>query len=190
VKKFLIVGLGNIGSEYEETRHNIGFKVLDRLANRSGTSFSADRLAAKADIKIKGRQLTLIKPSTYMNLSGKAVRYWMEEGKFNQEQILVIVDDIALPFAHLRLKMKGSDGGHNGLKSIQQILGNANYPRLRVGIGGDYPQGAQVQYVLGEWTDEEKKLLSKLLDKCADAAESFCLAGPSNTMNTFNGPLE
>ncbi|MCH8546530.1 MAG: aminoacyl-tRNA hydrolase [Cryomorphaceae bacterium] len=187
MKKYLIVGLGNIGSEYEETRHNIGFKVLDRLANRSGISFSSDRLAFHAELRIKGRILTLIKPSTYMNLSGKAVRYWMDALKIPIENVLVVVDDVALPFAQLRLKTKGSDGGHNGLKSIQQLLGGNNYPRLRIGIGGDFPKGGQVDYVLGQWTEEEQSNLPKLTERCADAIESFCLAGVSNTMNAFNG---
>ncbi|MCC5918474.1 MAG: aminoacyl-tRNA hydrolase [Cryomorphaceae bacterium] len=189
MKKFLIVGLGNIGPDYAETRHNIGFKVLDRLASRSGISFSSARLADKAELRVKGRSLILIKPTTFMNLSGKALRYWMEEAKIPVENILVIVDDVALPFAHLRLKMKGSDGGHNGLKSIQQLLGHSNYPRLRVGIGGDFPKGAQVQYVLGNWTDEESKQLEKLTEHCADAIVSFCLAGPVNTMNAYNGAV-
>jgi peptidyl-tRNA hydrolase, PTH1 family len=188
-KKFLIVGLGNIGAKYEETRHNIGFKVLDRLASRSGISFSTDRLADKAEMRIKGRTLVLIKPNTYMNLSGKALKYWMDQEKVPVENVLVIVDDVAIDYAHLRLKMRGSDGGHNGLKNIREVLGNDNYPRLRVGIGGNYPKGAQVDYVLGEWSAEEKLLMARLLERCADTIESYCLAGPSNTMNKFNGAL-
>jgi PTH1 family peptidyl-tRNA hydrolase len=188
VKTFLIVGLGNIGPDYVETRHNIGFKVLDRLASRSGTSFSSSRLADVAEVRVKGRKLTLIKPTTYMNLSGKAVRYWMDSLKIPSERVLVIVDDVALPFGHLRLKLKGSDGGHNGLKSIQECIGGANYPRLRVGIGGDFPKGGQVNYVLGKWSADESEAMPKLCERSADAIESFCLAGPSNTMNVFNGP--
>ncbi len=187
MKTFLIVGLGNIGPDYVETRHNIGFKVLDRLASRSGTSFSPSRLGDAAELRVKGRKLTLLKPSTYMNLSGKAVRYWMESLNVPSERMLVIVDDVALPFGHLRLKLKGSDGGHNGLKSIQESIGGAGYPRLRVGIGGDFPKGGQVNYVLGKWSSDEQKALPKLCEVSSDAIESFCLAGPSNTMNAFNG---
>ena len=189
MKKFLIVGLGNIGSKYEETRHNIGFKVLDRLASRSGISFSTDRLADRGEMRIKGRSLVLIKPNTYMNLSGKALKYWMDQENIPIENVLVIVDDVAIDFANLRLKLRGSDGGHNGLKNIREVLGNENYPRLRVGIGGNYPKGGQVDYVLGEWNEEERKTLPKLLEYCADAIQSFCLAGAGNTMNKFNGPL-
>lgn len=187
MKTFLIVGLGNIGPDYAETRHNIGFKVLDRLASRSGTSFSTARLADKSEIRVKGRLLTLIKPTTFMNLSGKAVRYWMDALRIESERVLIVVDDVALPFGHLRLKLKGSDGGHNGLKSIQQLIGGSNYPRLRVGIGGDFPQGGQVDYVLGKWNEDEMRQMAKLTDCCAEAVESFCLAGAKNTMNSFNG---
>jgi PTH1 family peptidyl-tRNA hydrolase len=182
--KFLIVGLGNPGREYEETRHNIGFKVLDQLA--SGTFFSPDRLASVAEIRIKGRILLLIKPTTFMNLSGKAVQYWLQQEKLLPEQMLVVTDDIALPLGTVRLKPRGSDGGHNGLKNIQETLGTDTYPRLRFGIGNDFTKGRQVDYVLGTWTPDETPLLNTRISLAAEAAKSFCLQGLSRTMNEFN----
>jgi PTH1 family peptidyl-tRNA hydrolase len=186
VKKYLIAGLGNIGAEYEETRHNIGFKTLDFLAKRSGVFFATDRLAFKAEYNIKGRKIILIKPTTYMNLSGKAVDYWLKQENIPQENLLVILDDIALNMGVLRLKTTGSPGGHNGLKNIEALLATQKYARLRMGIGGDFPKGAQVDYVLGEWSAAENDLLPSFIEKAADATESFVLAGPQNTMNLFN----
>jgi PTH1 family peptidyl-tRNA hydrolase len=187
VKKFLIAGLGNIGAEYSNTRHNIGFKVLDFLARESSISFSSQRYADVAELKVKGRSLILIKPNTYMNLSGKAINYWLQAEKIPLQNLLVLVDDIALDFGTLRLKTKGSDGGHNGLKNINQILGRQDYARLRFGISGDFPKGQQIDYVLGEWTTAEEKALPELLKKSAEASVSFALAGAARTMNQFNG---
>ncbi len=184
--KYLIVGLGNIGAEYAETRHNIGFKVLDFLAGESDTSFSAERYGAVAQMKHKGRTLILLKPSTYMNLSGKAVRYWMEQEKIPMENLLVIVDDIALPFGALRMRTKGSDGGHNGLKNINELLQSDGYTRIRFGIGGDFARGQQVDYVLGEWSDDERKAMPERLKLFADAIRSFVTIGAERTMNFFN----
>lgn len=184
--KYLIVGLGNIGAEYENTRHNAGFKVLDALAESAGVRFTAERYGAVAQMKHKGRQLILLKPSTYMNLSGKAVRYWMETEKIAIENLLVIVDDIALPFGTLRMRPKGSDGGHNGLKNIEQTLGRNDYARIRFGIGGDFARGHQVDYVLGEWTDEERKTMPERLKVFADAVLSFATIGTERTQNLFN----
>ena len=157
--KYLIVGLGNIGAEYADTRHNIGFKVLDCLAEQSNIAFTTGRYGATAELRHKGRTLVLLKPSTYMNLSGKAVRYWMETEKIAPENLLVVVDDIALPFGTLRMRQKGSAGGHNGLKNITELLGTEEYTRIRFGIGGDFARGQQVDYVLGSWSDEERKAL-------------------------------
>lgn len=187
MKKFLIAGLGNIGTEYANTRHNIGFLVLDALAAAEGVSFATDRLGSVAEFKFKGRTFVMLKPSTYMNLSGKAVKYWMDKEKIPVENILVITDDINLPFGTLRIKPKGSDGGHNGLKNIQTILGTVDYPRLRFGVGGDFAKGRQVDYVLGEWTSEETAKLPERLSKCGEAVKSFGTAGLGNTMTAFNG---
>lgn len=184
--KYLIAGLGNIGSEYHYTRHNIGFRVLDALAKASNTVFTDRRYGETSELKIKGKTLILLKPSTYMNLSGNAIRYWMQAEKIPVENLLVIVDDLALPFGSLRLKGKGSDAGHNGLKSIQSILGTQNYARLRFGIGNDFPKGGQVDYVLGQFDDEEEKALPERFEMCEDIIKSFCLAGLQNTMNQFN----
>lgn len=184
--KYLIVGLGNIGAEYAETRHNIGFKVLDALAGVSNTFFSAGRYGSVAEMKVRGRTLVLLKPSTYMNLSGKAVRYWMDKEKVPVENVMVVVDDIALPFGSIRIRTKGSDGGHNGLKNINELLGRNDYPRLRFGIGGDFPQGMQVDYVLGEWTTEERKALAGRVDVAVQAVTSFATVGIERTMNSFN----
>lgn len=185
--KYLIAGLGNIGPDYEGTRHNIGFEVLDSLAKESSISFSTERYAFRAELKVKNKHLILIKPTTYMNLSGKAVNYWLQQEKIPLRNLLVIVDDLALPHGTLRLKLKGSDGGQNGLKNINQVLGRQDYARLRFGIGNDFPRGHQVDYVLGHWTEDEKGLILPKIEKAGEAIKSFALAGPSITMNQFNG---
>lgn len=187
MKKFLIVGLGNIGSEYVNTRHNIGFKVVDAIARKHQSDFETVKLGALAEVKLKGRTLLLLKPNTYMNLSGKAVQYWMEKEKIEKENILVITDDLNLPFGTIRIKPKGSDGGHNGLKSIQSLLNTTDYPRFRFGISDDFKKGRQIDYVLGEWDEEEKEKLTERLEMSANAVESFALAGLGNTMTAFNG---
>ena len=184
--KYLIVGLGNIGAEYADTRHNIGFDVLDALAEASNTSFTTDRYGAVATLRSKGHTLVLLKPSTYMNLSGKAVRYWMEAEKIAPENLLVVSDDIALPFGTLRMRARGSAGGHNGLKNIAELLGTEDYARMRFGVGGDFPKGHQVDYVLGEWSDEERKALPERLKVFGDAILSFTTIGLERTMNFFN----
>ncbi len=184
--KFLIVGLGNPGIEYSETRHNIGFKVLDALAGASNIIFSPGRLGDIAEIKHKGRTLVLVKPSTFMNLSGKAVNYWMQEEKIPVERTMIITDDLALPFGKMRIKGKGSDGGHNGLKSINATLNSQEYPRLRFGIGNNFGQGQQVDYVLGKWNEEELKTLDERIKIAAEATFSFTTAGLPRTMNMFN----
>ena len=187
MKKFLIAGLGNIGAEYVNTRHNIGFKVLDKLAQQEGLDFSTAKLGAVAEYKLKGRTLILIKPNTYMNLSGKAVKYWLEKENIPIENLLVVTDDLNIAFGTIRIKAKGSDGGHNGLKSIQQVLNTADYPRFRFGISDEFKKGRQVDYVLGEWSEEEKIKLPERLETSAEAIKSFALAGLANTMNSFNG---
>lgn len=184
--KYLIVGLGNIGSEYHNTRHNIGFTILDAFAKASNVFFTDNRYGATAEVKLKGKTLLLLKPSTFMNLSGNALRYWMQKENIPLEHILILVDDIALPFGTLRLKPKGSDAGHNGLKNIQEILGHSNYNRLRFGIGNDFPRGGQVHYVLSNWTDEESALLPDRCEKTGEIIKSFCLAGVQHTMNQYN----
>ena len=184
--KYLVVGLGNIGAEYAATRHNIGFRVLDALAEASNISFTTVRYGAMATFKHRGRTVYLLKPSTYMNLSGKAVRYWMEQEKIPIENILVISDDISLPFGQLRMRKKGSAGGHNGLKNISELLGREDYARMRFGVGGDFARGHQVDYVLGEWTDEEQKALPERLKIFGDAILSFACAGADLTMNAYN----
>lgn len=187
MKKFLIVGLGNIGSEYSETRHNIGFKVLDALAAKEEFTFETAKLGAIGSFKAKGRSILCLKPSTYMNLSGKALKYWMEKEKIPLENVLVITDDINLKFGVIRLKTKGSNGGHNGLKDIQNILQTTNYDRFRFGVGAEFSKGRQVDYVLGEWNEEEKTLLKERLNTSCELIRSFVLAGVKNTMNKFNG---
>lgn len=182
--KFLIAGLGNVGDEYAHTRHNIGFDVADALAPAS--DFHLDRLAYYASLKFKGRILHVIKPTTYMNLSGKAVKYWMEKEKISLENVLVVTDDIALPYGKIRLRKEGSDGGHNGLKNITEALGTSAFPRLRFGIGGDFPKGHQVDYVLGKWTKEEEKLLPQRIDVAVEAVKSFATIGIERAMNTYN----
>lgn len=186
-KKFLIVGLGNIGAEYVNTRHNIGFKVLDHFARKESLSFQTAKLGEVTEFKIKGRTLILLKPNTYMNLSGKAVQYWMEKEKIEKENILVITDDFNLSFGTIRIKSKGSDGGHNGLKNIQLVLNSVDYPRFRFGISDEFKKGRQVDYVLGEWNEDEKVKLPERLDLAAEIITSFALAGLNNTMNTYNG---
>ena len=185
--KYLIVGLGNIGNEYHNTRHNVGFTILDAFAKASNVFFSENRYGATCEVKLKGRTLILLKPSTFMNLSGNALRYWMQKEKIEIENVLVVVDDIALPFGTLRLKPQGSDAGHNGLKNIQEILGHNNYARLRFGIGNDFAKGRQVEYVLGKWTEEQTTALPERADRCIEIIQSFCLAGMQLTMTQFNG---
>ena len=187
MKKFLIVGLGNIGPKYHNTRHNIGFKVLDFLAEKEGLTFEPQKLGDIATYKFKGRSFILLKPSTYMNLSGKAVNYWLQKEKVPLENLLVITDDLNLAFGTIRVKTKGSDGGHNGLKDIQAQLGTTNYNRFRFGISDEFSKGRQVDYVLGEWDEEEEKKLPERLEKSAEVIRSFGTAGINNTMNTFNG---
>ena len=184
--KYLIVGLGNIGSEYAHTRHNIGFDTLDAFAEASNVVFEDKRYGAVATAKVKGHQLILLKPSTYMNLSGNAVRYWMQQENIPLEQVLVIVDDLALPFGSLRLKGKGSDDGHNGLKNIQELVGTQNYARLRFGIGNDFHPGGQVDYVLGRFSPEQEAEKGKRIAVACDIIKSFCLAGLNITMNQYN----
>lgn len=186
MSKFLIACLGNIGSEYENTRHNIGFKVADNLALEGGAPFTTNRLAYTCEMKLKGKTIIIIKPTTYMNLSGKAVNYWMQAEKISIENLLVVTDDIALPFGTLRIKPKGSDGGHNGLKSIQDILGTENYARLRLGVGNNFAKGKQVDYVLGQWTRNENTLLNSRIQTAVDMVKSFCSIGLSLTMTQFN----
>ncbi len=184
--KFLIVGLGNIGAEYQGTRHNIGFEVLDALAKASNLFFTEQRYGAVCEMKLKGHTLVLLKPSTFMNLSGNAMRYWMQKENIPIEQMLVVVDDLAISFGTLRLKTKGSDAGHNGLRSIQQVIGTQEYPRLRFGIGNNYPKGHQVDYVLSQFTSEEREKLSERIDVACEIVKSFCLSGVQNTMTTYN----
>ncbi|MFM2201800.1 MAG: peptidyl-tRNA hydrolase [Bacteroidota bacterium] len=184
--KFLIVGLGNIGSEYAETRHNIGFKVLDALVGASNLFFKTDRYGDVCELKHKGRMFILLKPSTFMNLSGNAVRYWMQQEKIALENVLIVTDDLALPYGKLRLRGQGSDGGHNGLKHINQILQTTQYARLRFGISAEFSKGQQVDYVLGLWSEEELKTLKEHIDRAGKAVLSFGLIGLPRTMNEFN----
>ena len=186
-KKFLIVGLGNIGAEYVNTRHNIGFKIVDYVASKQGVSFETAKLGAVAEFTIKGRKLILLKPNTYMNLSGKAVHYWMQKENIAKENILVITDDLNLAFGTIRIKGKGTDGGHNGLKNIQLILNTSEYPRFRFGISDEFKKGQQVDYVLGEWNETEKEKLPERFEVAKQIVESFALAGLNETMNSFNG---
>jgi len=184
--KYLIIGLGNPGSKYEETRHNIGFKVLEALADELEGKFTTERHAEIAEVKFKGRTLVCIKPSTFMNLSGKAVSYWMQQHKVPLENVLVVTDDLALPFGKLRMKGKGSDGGHNGLAHIQQTLGTPNYTRLRFGVGSDFQKGRQVDYVLGEWSDEERETLKERIKIATEFLKSYCTIGLQMTMTNWN----
>jgi PTH1 family peptidyl-tRNA hydrolase len=184
--KYLVAGLGNIGDEYANTRHNIGFRMLDSLAAEEKISFADKRYGFVAEYKYKGRTFILLKPSTYMNLSGRAVNYWLQKEKITQDHLLVLLDDIALPFGTIRLKSKGSDGGHNGLRNINDVLGTQEYARLRFGIGSSFSQGQQINYVLGEWSDEEEKALPERLKLTSDLIKSFGTIGVERTMNFFN----
>jgi PTH1 family peptidyl-tRNA hydrolase len=184
--KYLIVGLGNIGPEYADTRHNIGFMVLDELAKQEGTRFQSSRLAYYTEVSHKGRTLCLIKPTTYMNLSGKALNHWMKDLKIPVENVLVIVDDLALPLGTLRLKPKGSAAGHNGLKNIEEVLGNNNYARLRFGIGDNYPKGRQVDFVLSKFDKDELPELPALIDRSIEMVKSFAAIGTELTMTRYN----
>jgi PTH1 family peptidyl-tRNA hydrolase len=184
--KFLIVGLGNIGTEYAGTRHNIGFDVADALATSLTGQFKVERLAGKVDLKWHGHILVCIKPTTYMNESGRAVKYWMDREKIPLAQILVIVDELALPLSKIRLRPGGSDAGHNGLRSIQETLGTDAYPRLRFGIGNNFPKGRQVDFVLGKWSDTELPIVRKKVEKCVEVVESFATIGLERTMNQYN----
>lgn len=184
--KYLIAGLGNPGDKYAHTRHNIGFDVLDAFVEDRGAVFQADRLAEVANCKVKGRNLILIKPMTFMNLSGKAVKYWMDKEKIPVERMLVVVDDLALPLDTLRLRAGGSDAGHNGLKSIQELINTNRYPRLRFGIGNDYAKGRQVDFVLNKWETEEIPVVTKKITASVELIQSFVFAGIQNTMNRFN----
>ena len=186
MEKFLIVGLGNIGSEYAQTRHNIGFDILDAFVAKHNSFFTADRLADKAEVNIKGKKLICIKPTTYMNLSGKAVRYWLEQEKLSKENMLVITDDLSLPAGKIRIRAQGSAGGHNGLKNINLILNSQEYARFRFGISDEFKKGKQVDYVLGEWSEEENKQLSEIISKSADAVKKFVSLGISLAMNEIN----
>jgi PTH1 family peptidyl-tRNA hydrolase len=184
--KYLIVGLGNIGDEYVDTRHNIGFVMVDALATSLNATFSPDRYASVAYASYKGRQLVMIKPSTYMNLSGKAVHYWMQKEKIAIENVLVLVDDLALPFGTLRMKGKGSAGGHNGLKNIQELLGSDAYPRMRFGVGNNFAKGQQIDFVLGKWTAEEKTQIPPITEKSTSAIFTFLTMGIEKAMTFAN----
>lgn len=184
--KYLIAGLGNIGAEYENTRHNIGFKVLDKLAKQETLSFKTERLAMTAEYKFKSRTFILIKPTTYMNLSGNAVRYWLTTHKIQPENLLVITDDIALPFGKIRIRAKGSAGGHNGLKHIAETFASENYARIRFGVGSEFSKGRQVDYVLGNWSNDEEKTLDERIDIVIEAIKSFGTIGLERTMNIYN----
>lgn len=187
--KFLIVGLGNIGEEYWGTRHNIGFRVVNALAEAHNAKFQEDRYGATCEFRVKNQILKLLKPNTYMNLSGNAVRYWMQQEDIDMTHVLIICDDIALPFGTLRMKPKGSDGGHNGLKDIAAKCGGQNFTRLRFGVGGDFPKGAQVNWVLGHFPQEEENLMPERLEVTTKFIESFCLEGAQRAMNKYNGGL-
>jgi PTH1 family peptidyl-tRNA hydrolase len=184
--KYLIVGLGNIGAEYRDTRHNIGFKVLDAFAEASNIVFSTQRYGDVAQVRVKNKILVLLKPSTYMNLSGEAVRYWMNKENIPLENVLIIVDDIALRFGAIRIKGKGSDGGHNGLKNIAALLGTQNYARIRFGVGNEFVRGAQIDYVLGNFTEEQSRELPVRMKVACDAIKAFCLSGLTFAMNNFS----
>lgn len=185
--KYLIVGLGNKGAEYENTRHNIGFKVAEKIAETLEVPFQTTNFGWMAEGKYKGRKVLILKPDTYMNLSGNAVKYWMQKENIPLENVMIVTDDLALPFGTLRMKMKGSDAGHNGLKNIQEVLRTQNYARLRFGISADFSEGRQVDYVLGTWNEEEKEKLQERIEKFSKACLSFVFAGIQNTMSAFNG---
>lgn len=186
MEKFLIVGLGNIGAEYAHTRHNIGFDVVDAFVRKHGGSWQMGRYAEFAGVKLKGRAITLIKPTTYMNLSGRAFKYWMDQEKIPVKNTLTVVDDLALPLEKLRLRPSGSDAGHNGLRDIQATLGHDMYPKLRFGIGNQYPKGRQVDFVLGRWLPAEEPVVGQKIDCCVEIIEQFVMAGIDNTMSQYN----
>ena len=185
--KYLIVGLGNIGDEYAGTRHNIGFMMLDAFADAQGATWVDKRYGFVAKCRVKNAEMVLLKPSTYMNLSGNAVRYWLQQEKITVENMLVLVDDLNLPFGTIRIRKQGSNGGHNGLGNIQSVLGTENYARVRFGIGNNFSRGAQCNFVLGKWTEEEQKLLPERLKITSEIIHSFCLQGMDRTMNLYNG---
>lgn len=185
--KYLIVGLGNIGDEYAGTRHNIGFMMLDAFADAQGATWVDKRYGFVAKCRVKNAEMVLLKPSTYMNLSGNAVRYWLQQEKITVENMLVLVDDLNLPFGTIRIRKQGSNGGHNGLGNIQSVLGTENYARVRFGIGNNFSRGAQCNFVLGKWTDEEQQLLPERLKVTSEIIPSFCLQGIDRTMNLYNG---
>lgn len=186
MKRFLIACLGNIGPEYIGTRHNAGFMVADELARDADVQFQSRRYGDMAVVRVKNCELLVLKPSTFMNLSGVAVRYWMNQEKLSLENLLVVVDDLALPFGTLRMRKSGSDAGHNGLKNIAEQLGTPNYARLRFGVGNDFPKGGQIDFVLGKFPPEEQEKLPEVLKRAADAVRTYCLAGPDIAMNRFN----
>jgi len=186
MNKFLIVGLGNVGEEYAHTRHNIGFDVIDAFTAKQGGLYQLSKLAFKAEVKWKGKIFICIKPTTYMNLSGKAFKYWMDKEKIELENTLTLVDDVALPLSKLRLRPSGNNGGHNGLKDIQLALGTDQYPKLRFGVGNNYPKGTQVDFVLGQWLQEEKPVIEKKIEKCIEAIELFSTIGIEKAMNSIN----
>ena len=187
MKKFLIIGLGNVGDSYRNTRHNIGFKILDALASASNISFETNRYADTSKLKIKGRTVVLVKPTTFMNLSGKAVNYYLQYEKVEPENLLIITDDLALPFGTLRMRTKGSDGGHNGLKHIIQTLNSTAFSRIRFGVGNEFSKGKQVDYVLGQWSNEEESALIERVDTAIEMIKSFVMVGAAQTMTLFNG---
>tara|TARA_B100000900_G_scaffold346047_1_gene310682 strand:+ start:934 stop:1500 length:567 start_codon:yes stop_codon:yes gene_type:complete len=187
MKKFLIIGLGNVGDSYRNTRHNIGFKILDALASASNISFEPNRYADTSKLKIKGRTVVLVKPTTFMNLSGKALNYYLQSEKIEPENLLIITDDLALPFGTLRMRTKGSDGGHNGLKHIIQTLNGTSFSRIRFGVGNKFSKGKQVDYVLGQWSNEEDSALSERVDTALEMIKSFVMVGAAQTMTLFNG---
>lgn len=184
--KFLIAGLGNVGAEYENTRHNIGFQIVEKLAADAKGYFASDRYASVCEIRHKGKTFVLIRPTTYMNLSGNAIRYWLKHENIPNERFLVVTDDLALPFGKIRIRARGSDGGHNGLKHIQQILQTDVYPRLRFGIGSTFSKGQQIDYVLGKWSEQERLTLDDRIAFAAEACLSFGTIGTERTMNFFN----
>lgn len=190
MRKFLIVGLGNIGLEYENTRHNVGFKILDYLAEQQEVTWKTERLGDLTEFRQKGRTFFLLKPNTYMNLSGKAVKYWMDKEKIPLENVLIVTDDLNLDFGSIRIKSRGSDGGHNGLKDIQEQLNTNKYPRFRFGIGNSFGKGRQVSYVLDQWSEEEESKLIERLETTSKAIISFGLAGINRTMNSYNGKID